>query len=232
MEAANPRHAHEWHLWEHIKLPAGKILIPGVVGHDSDTIEHPALVAERLCNYASVVGRDHVIAGTDCGFGTSRLHPTIAYLKLQTLVEARTPGLTEALGPPVLRTAHTARHPWRGETPVPFCPPFQLPFPAGEGWGEGLAVPKNSRKHKTPTRHMAGHGSLQSQSGLHSCTGFMPIGLSGSLTTVCGYRTSIWERSSSAYRLGCRHRYRWPHRVRRWQAANRAWPRNSQCPSR
>jgi 5-methyltetrahydropteroyltriglutamate--homocysteine methyltransferase len=87
VEAANPRHAHEWHLWEHIKLPAGKILIPGVVGHDSDTIEHPALVAERICNYASVVGRDHVIAGTDCGFGTSRLHPTIAYLKLQTLVE-------------------------------------------------------------------------------------------------------------------------------------------------
>jgi 5-methyltetrahydropteroyltriglutamate--homocysteine methyltransferase len=86
VEAANPRHAHEWHLWEHVKLPAGKILIPGVVGHDSDTIEHPELVAERVCNYASVVGRDHVIAGTDCGFGTSRLHPAIAYLKLQTLV--------------------------------------------------------------------------------------------------------------------------------------------------
>ena len=87
VEAANPRHAHEWHLWEHVTLPAGKLLIPGVVGHDSDTIEHPALVAERLCNYASVVGRDNIIAGTDCGFGTSRLHPTIAHLKLQTLVE-------------------------------------------------------------------------------------------------------------------------------------------------
>jgi 5-methyltetrahydropteroyltriglutamate--homocysteine methyltransferase len=87
VEAANPRHAHEWHLWEHVKLPAGKILIPGVVGHDSDTIEHPELVAERLCNYASVVGRDNVIAGTDCGFGTSRVHPTIAHLKFQTLVE-------------------------------------------------------------------------------------------------------------------------------------------------
>jgi 5-methyltetrahydropteroyltriglutamate--homocysteine methyltransferase len=87
MEAANPRHAHEWHLWEHVKLPAGKILIPGVVGHGSDTIEPPELVAERLCNHASVVGRDNVIAGTDCDFGTSRLHPTIAHLKLQTLVE-------------------------------------------------------------------------------------------------------------------------------------------------
>jgi 5-methyltetrahydropteroyltriglutamate--homocysteine methyltransferase len=58
---------------------AGKILIPGVVGHDSDTIEHPDLVAERIC--------DNVIAGTDCGFGTRRLHPTIASLKFQTLVE-------------------------------------------------------------------------------------------------------------------------------------------------
>jgi 5-methyltetrahydropteroyltriglutamate--homocysteine methyltransferase len=87
IEAANPRHAHEWRLWEHVKLPEGKILIPGVVGHDSDTIEHPELVAERICNYASVVGRDNVIAGTDCGFGTGRLHPTIAQLKFQTLVE-------------------------------------------------------------------------------------------------------------------------------------------------
>jgi 5-methyltetrahydropteroyltriglutamate--homocysteine methyltransferase len=87
VEAANPRHAHEWHLWEHVKLPEGKILIPGVVGHDSDTIEHPELVAERICNYAAVVGRDNVIAGTDCGFGTGRLHPTIAHLKFQTMVE-------------------------------------------------------------------------------------------------------------------------------------------------
>jgi len=87
VEAANPRHAHEWHLWERVKLPQGKILIPGVVGHDSDTIEHPEFVAERICNYASVVGRENVLAGTDCGFGTSRLHPTIAQLKLQTLVE-------------------------------------------------------------------------------------------------------------------------------------------------
>ena len=87
VEAAHPRHAHAWHLWEHVTLPTGTILIPGVVGHDADTIEHPELVAERLCNDASVGGRDHVIAGTDGGFGTSRLHPTIAHLRLQTLVE-------------------------------------------------------------------------------------------------------------------------------------------------
>ncbi len=71
---------------EQVKLPAGKILIPGVVGHDSDTIEHPELVAERICNTASVVGRENVIAGTDCGFGTGRLHPTIAQLNSETLV--------------------------------------------------------------------------------------------------------------------------------------------------
>src|SRR5438445_12340770 len=85
--ASNGKIRHEWHLWEHVQLPAGKILIPGVVGHDSDTIEHPELVAERICNYASVVGRDNVIAGTDCGFGTGRVHPAIAQLKFQTLVE-------------------------------------------------------------------------------------------------------------------------------------------------
>src|SRR5262245_3103837 len=86
VEAANPRHAHEWHLWERVKLPAGKIFSPGVVGHDSDTVEHPELVAERICNYASVAGGENVIAATDCGFGTSRLHPTIAELKFQTMV--------------------------------------------------------------------------------------------------------------------------------------------------
>ena len=68
-------------------LPEGKTLIPGVVGHDSDTIEHPELVAEYICNYASIVGRENVIAGTDCGFGTGQLHPAIAQLKFQILVE-------------------------------------------------------------------------------------------------------------------------------------------------
>src|SRR5215472_1290797 len=73
VEAANPRHAHEWHLWEQVRVPAGKILIPGGVGHDSDTIEPPALVAARLCNSPSVLARHNLIAGRARGFGTTRL---------------------------------------------------------------------------------------------------------------------------------------------------------------
>jgi 5-methyltetrahydropteroyltriglutamate--homocysteine methyltransferase len=87
IEASNPRHDHEWRVWEDVKLPAGKVLIPGVVGHASDFVEHPALVAERLMKYASLVGRANVIAGTDCGLGTRVGHPKIAWAKFQALSE-------------------------------------------------------------------------------------------------------------------------------------------------
>jgi 5-methyltetrahydropteroyltriglutamate--homocysteine methyltransferase len=87
IEASNPRHEHEWRVWEDVKLPDGKILIPGVVGHFSDFIEHPELVAERLVRYASVVGRENVIAGTDCGIGSRVSHAKIAWAKLESLVE-------------------------------------------------------------------------------------------------------------------------------------------------
>jgi 5-methyltetrahydropteroyltriglutamate--homocysteine methyltransferase len=90
-EAANPRHAHEWTLFRGLKLPPGKILIPGVIDSTTNFIEHPDLVAERICNYASVVGRENVIAGTDCGFATSALDdmifPSIAWAKLAALAE-------------------------------------------------------------------------------------------------------------------------------------------------
>ena len=86
IEAANPRHAHEFEIWRDRTLPAGKILIPGVVGHDSDTVEHPRLVAQRICRFASLVGKENLIAGTDCGFG-GRTHPQIAWAKLESLVE-------------------------------------------------------------------------------------------------------------------------------------------------
>ena len=86
LEAANGRHEHEWKLWRDAKLPEGKILIPGVVGHGSNVIEHPELVAERIVRFASVVGRENVIAGTDCGMG-GRVHPQIGWAKLQALVE-------------------------------------------------------------------------------------------------------------------------------------------------
>jgi len=86
IEAANARHEHEWAVWQDVKLPEGKALIPGVVTHSTDLIEHPELVAQRIERYANVVGRENVIAGTDCGFG-GRSHPQIAWAKLQSLVE-------------------------------------------------------------------------------------------------------------------------------------------------
>ena len=87
IEASNPRHDHEWRVWEDVRLPDGKILIPGVVGHASDFVEHPELVAERLVKYARLVGRERVIAGTDCGLGPRVGHPKIAWAKFEALVE-------------------------------------------------------------------------------------------------------------------------------------------------
>ena len=87
IEASNPRHEHEWRLWEDVKLPEGAVLIPGVVGHATDFVEHPELVAERLVRYASLVGRENVIAGTDCGLGPRVGHPKIAWAKFEALVE-------------------------------------------------------------------------------------------------------------------------------------------------
>jgi 5-methyltetrahydropteroyltriglutamate--homocysteine methyltransferase len=87
VEAANPMHEYEWHVWQTAKLPAGKALMPGVVGHATNVIEHPSTVADRLVRYAGVVGRENVIAGTDCGIGTRVGHPEIAWAKLESLVE-------------------------------------------------------------------------------------------------------------------------------------------------
>jgi 5-methyltetrahydropteroyltriglutamate--homocysteine methyltransferase len=87
VEGANPRHEHEWKVWKDAKLPEGKVLIPGVVGHSSDFIEHPELVAERLVRFAEVVGKENLIAGTDCGLGGRVGHPDIVWAKLQALAE-------------------------------------------------------------------------------------------------------------------------------------------------
>jgi len=86
VEAGNVRHEHEWRVWEETKLPEGKLLIPGVVSHATNLIEHPQVVADRLLRYARVVGRENVIAGTDCGFG-GRIHAQLAWAKLQALAE-------------------------------------------------------------------------------------------------------------------------------------------------
>jgi 5-methyltetrahydropteroyltriglutamate--homocysteine methyltransferase len=91
-EAANPRHEHEYHVFERIKLPDGKILIPGVISHTTNLVEHPEWVAERIVRFAKIVGRENVIAGADCGFAASALrfndtHPSVAWLKFAALAE-------------------------------------------------------------------------------------------------------------------------------------------------
>ena len=91
IEGANPRHEHEWQIWQDTKLPDGKILVPGVVSHCVHLVEHPELVAQRIERFAGVVGRENVIAGTDCGFGTSgagdEVHPEVAWAKLKALAD-------------------------------------------------------------------------------------------------------------------------------------------------
>ena len=91
VEAANPRHAHEWRIWQEVTLPDDKILIPGVLDTSTNYVEHPELVAERLCRFADLVGRERVIAGSDCGFGTfagyGKLDPDISFKKLRAMVE-------------------------------------------------------------------------------------------------------------------------------------------------
>jgi 5-methyltetrahydropteroyltriglutamate--homocysteine methyltransferase len=86
-EAANVQHEHEYHLWDHMKLPEGKILIPGVVSHATNVLEHPELVAERIGRFVKRVGTENVMAGTDCGLG-GRVHPQLAWAKLKVLAEA------------------------------------------------------------------------------------------------------------------------------------------------
>ena len=91
-EAANARHEHEYHLWERVKLPEGKVLIPGVITHASNIVEHPELVAERIIRYARLVGRENVIAGSDCGFSSQatynpEVHPSVVWAKFQAMAE-------------------------------------------------------------------------------------------------------------------------------------------------
>lgn len=86
-EASNVRHAHEWRIWEDVKLPAGKIICPGVVGHMTDLVEHPELVAERLVNVGKLVGMENIQGGTDCGIGSRVGHPEVVWAKLAAMAE-------------------------------------------------------------------------------------------------------------------------------------------------
>jgi 5-methyltetrahydropteroyltriglutamate--homocysteine methyltransferase len=91
IEAANPRHEHEWRVWQSHKLPDGKMLIPGIITHHLTTVEHPRLVADRIIRFANLVGKENVIAGADCGFaqnqGIQRVHPSVMWAKFESLVE-------------------------------------------------------------------------------------------------------------------------------------------------
>ena len=91
VEAANPRHAHEWAVWREVKLPDDKIIVPGVLDTSTNYVEHPELVAERICRFADIVGRERVIAGSDCGFGTfagyGKLDPDISFKKLKAMAD-------------------------------------------------------------------------------------------------------------------------------------------------
>jgi 5-methyltetrahydropteroyltriglutamate--homocysteine methyltransferase len=91
-EAGNPRHEHEYHLFERVKVPDGKVLVPGVITHASNIVEHPELIAERIMRFAMLVGRENVIAGGDCGFSSQALyrtevHPTVVWEKFKALRE-------------------------------------------------------------------------------------------------------------------------------------------------
>ncbi len=91
-EAANPRHEHEYHVWERVKLPDGKVIIPGVITHASNIVEHPELIAERILRFARLVGRENVIAGADCGFSSQatyqpEIHPTVIWAKFRAMAE-------------------------------------------------------------------------------------------------------------------------------------------------
>ena len=91
IEAANARHEHEYVVWERVKLPVGKILIPGVISHATDVIEHPELIAQRIGRYANLVGRENVMAGSDCGYGTwvgqAAVDPDVVWAKMAAMAE-------------------------------------------------------------------------------------------------------------------------------------------------
>jgi 5-methyltetrahydropteroyltriglutamate--homocysteine methyltransferase len=102
IEMANPRHEHEWRIWEDVKLPEGKVLIPGVISHCTNVVEHPELVAERLTRLARLVGRENVLGGTDCGFAQGpfvrRVHESIQWAKLRSLSEGAAVATSELWG--------------------------------------------------------------------------------------------------------------------------------------
>src|SRR5437899_10413970 len=101
-EAANPRHEHEWRVWEHVKLPEGAVLIPGTITQSTVLVEHPELIAERIGRFARAVGREHVIAGAGCGMapfaGPARMPPSVVWAKFEALVDGARSATTALRG--------------------------------------------------------------------------------------------------------------------------------------
>ena len=96
-ETAGARHEHEWKIWRDVKLPDGKVILPGVVTHSTNVVEHPELIADRIVRFAEAAGRENVVASTDCGLG-GRVHPQIAWAKLDTLVKGAEPATSQLWG--------------------------------------------------------------------------------------------------------------------------------------
>ena len=114
-EVANPRHQHEWRIWADVKLPDGKILLPGLLGHATNYVEHPELIADGICQYAGLVGRENVIASADCGFSSRatfapEVHPTVVWAKFAALAEGAAIASTRLWGADISRTPPTANY--------------------------------------------------------------------------------------------------------------------------
>ena len=142
IEGANPRHEHEWEVWQNVKLPKGKILIPGVISHATNVVEHPELVAQRIMRYANVVGRENVIAGTDCGFAQGpfmrRVHPSIMWAKLEALAEGARIASKALFG--------AARNRARKPVPKPAGKPARLKASARAGRGRSATASRGPRR--------------------------------------------------------------------------------------
>ena len=138
-EAGNVRHEHEWKVWQDVKLPDGKLILPGVVSHATNVVEHPELVCDRILRFANFVGRERVIASTDCGLG-GRIHPQIAWAKLESAGARRGAGDEGAVGLEPAVSPHPNPPPLAGEGTAP-ASGMTSPFPRkrGGGWDGGLA---------------------------------------------------------------------------------------------
>ncbi len=143
VEAGNVRHEHEWKVWRDVRLPEGKVLIPGVVSHKTSAVEHPELVADRLLNYARLVGREHVQAGTDCGMGLGRVHHEVGWAKLQALVDGAGLASRELWGA------------WRRARPAPRGRDRRERQPAQRGGRHrATVVERDHQRHRPPGRRL------------------------------------------------------------------------------